>query len=454
MSLSRPSENTVRQQTHRKHLVFINYYYPPMGGGGVQRLVKFLKYFDYQNYEVTVLTVKPSYFYTSDETLAQEIPPQVRVLRSGSLDPFRLLYFWERLKAKISARSKTSDPCRESDNRIRRISMSLFVPDSRVLWLPFALVKLWQLHRIRPVDLTVASMPPFTSGLIGALFQRWMNTPVVLDFRDAWTGNPYLPHIGSLYAAMNEKLERFCMENATGFTFVNPKLQEYYRKKYPSFSDRPITTIRNGFDPDDFRFQSNVKSAADQTKRPFTLGIMGTIYSQGNRPISLLQATKEMIEENPRFQSRLKLAFLGKWSSDFLNLLNRFDLDDMVELIPYMPHREALQKAADFDALSLSIESGLAGSEFVTPGRIYEYLQLKKPILALCPLSSDLADLVRNHCAGEAIEFNEVKSIKAVLMDWVENRSALHEKYKSVRLQELSRAEQTKSLLEFLSQFG
>jgi hypothetical protein len=85
----------------KKHLVFINYYYPPMGGGGVQRLTKFLKYFDYQKYVISVLTVKPSFFYTLDESMLKEIPSEVRVFRSGSLDPFRLLYFFQVINSKL-----------------------------------------------------------------------------------------------------------------------------------------------------------------------------------------------------------------------------------------------------------------------------------------------------------------------------------------------------------------
>jgi glycosyltransferase involved in cell wall biosynthesis len=447
----------------KKHLVFINYYYPPMGGGGVQRLTKFLKYFDYQKYVISVLTVKPSFFYTLDESMLKEIPSEVRVFRSGSLDPFRLLYFFQVINSKLKRifvkgiktkeghveNSSSTHP--ESANLIRRISMFFFVPDSRILWLPFALIKLWRLNRLKPINMIVASMPPFTTGLIGILFQQWIKIPTILDFRDAWTCNPYLPKLGSIYSTLNEKMEKFCVEKAQGLIFVNPKLQEYYEKKYPDISAKPLTNIRNGFDSTDFKL---ISKTAKSPKQSFTIGIMGTIYSQGNRPITLLRAVEELIKEEPHFESEICLKFLGKWSSDFLKLLNQFQIKRNVELIPYLPHQRALMKAAEFDVLSLSIESNLPGKEFVTPGRIYEYMRLGKPILALCSLDSDLVSLIRDHNAGLAIEYDQTAEIKSQLKKWISNNSTLRELYSFDNLQKLERRKLTDSLIKFLENFN
>lgn len=433
-----------------------------MGGGGVQRLTKFLKYFDHQEYAVSVLTVKPSFFYTLDDSLLKEIPPAVQVFRSGSFDPFRLLYFFQVIKNKLerifvkgsktkaNQVNKSNNTHPESANLIRRISMFFFIPDSRIFWLPFALIKLWQLNRTNPIDMMIASMPPFTTGLIGILFQQWIKIPVILDFRDAWTCNPYLPEMGSVYSFLNEKMEKFCVERAKGIIFVNPKLQKYYEKKYPDISTKPIINIRNGFDSDDFK---SVSKTAKSFKQPFTIGIMGTIYSQGNRPITLLKAVEELIKEEPQFESQICLKFLGKWSSDFLKLLSQFQIKKNVELIPYMPHQRALKKAEEFDVLSLSIESKLQGSELVTPGRIYEYIRLSKPILALCPLESDLAFLIKEHNAGETIEYNQTAKIKSQLKKWIANRSSLKELYSYDHLQKLDRRQLTNSLIKFLEKF-
>lgn len=440
MSWWRRSKSIAR----KPHLVFLQYYFPPMGGGGVQRITKFLKYLDYQRFQVTVLTVRPSFFYTSDPTLAAEIPPEVRVIRSGSLDPFRLIYllknFWRRQPP-----SREEIP-RESGGRVRKIAMSLFVPDSRLFWLPFALLKLWRLHRRQRIDVLTASMPPFTAGVIGRLARRVLGFPLVLDFRDAWCENPYLPRVGRLQERLNRRLEAGCLRRADALLFVNPALEALYRRRFPAVSARPHRTIRNGYDPADFAGIDPQPSGGSR----FELGIVGTIYSQGNRPAALLRALQQRYAREPDLPRRLRLTFVGKWSPDFLALVQEMGIDPLLQFIPYRPHREALALAARFDALALAIEGHLPGSAEVTPGRIYEYLYLRKPVLALCPENSDLAGLVRDNRAGEVLASDDAAGIEQVLEDWMANRHLLRQRYGNANLEIYSRVRQTETLMEFL----
>lgn len=443
MNLSSKSDNTAR----KKHLVFINYYFPPMGGGGVQRITKFLKYFDYEKYSISVITVRSSFFYSADPTLAEEIPRGVKVIRTGSLDPFRLIYLFRKFIGKFSSRYSPKTTNRESRGNIRKIAMSIFVPDSRLMWLPFALGRLWRLNRAHPIDGIIASMPPFTAGLIGVLGKRLVNAPAILDFRDSWTANPYLPNIGKVQNYLNEKLEAFAVRRAAGFVFVNPALERYYQGKHPAIQEKHSTTIRNGFDPDDFEETPAIHPRPDNT---FTLGIMGTIYSQGNFPQTLIQAIKELSQKNKHFKQTFRLAFLGKWSPDFREWAEKESVRELIKFIPYLPHREALKHADQFNALALAIDSRLKGSAEVTPGRIYEYLNLRKPILALCPPNGDLADLVQQNNAGEVVEFSDIERVKQVLANWLENRDSLGKRYRITNIAQYSRQHQTRELIAFL----
>ncbi len=433
------------------HIVFISYYFPPMGGGGVQRITKFLKYFDYQSFRVSVLTVRPSFFYSSDSTLSQDIPPHVSVIRSGSLDPFRLIYLFKKFRWKLlRKKSPENENSNESGGKLRKIAMSLFVPDSRLLWLPFAVIKLLVYLRRHPAQLLVATMPPFTAGLIAGLVKKVTGIPVVLDFRDGWSNNPYLPRVASFQEWMSHALERFCVRHADGFIFVNPALEADYRERFSEIGTRPHTTIRNGFDPDDFAELSPEHGMPSPP--PFRLGIMGTIYSQGNRPIALLGALAELKAEIPGFSDQFQLIFLGKWSQDFLELVNDFHLTDIVQFQPYQPHKTALQTAAGFHALALAIESQFPGAPHVTPGRIYEYLYLRKPILALCPPESDVARLVRECHAGEVVPDSDVAAIKAVLRDWMADATSLTARYPFTGVDPFSRKKQAGELVAFLKE--
>lgn len=446
-SLSEKSGLTVPE----KHLVFISYYFPPMGGGGVQRITKFLKYFDYRKYRVSVLTVKDSFYYTFDPSLLLEIPDSVRVYRSESLDPFRLYYLINKILRSLSGKHSRTNS-RESSGSMRKLAQFLFVPDSRILWLPFALVKLWQIHRARPVDAIIASMPPFTVGLIGAMFKRWMGPRLILDFRDAWTNNPYLPRAGEKISNLSRKMERFCLNTADGLIFVNPQLRDYYLRRRPSLKKLPHVAIRNGYDRSDFPGSKAPTKTAGKNS-PLLMGVLGTIYSQGNRPLTLIRSLEELKREHPDLAQKFKLVFLGKWAPDFLQAIQRMNVADCMEFWAYRPHREALRLAQQFHALALAIESDQAGAEFVTPGRIYEYLYLKKPILAMCPENGDLAELVTRSRAGEVVSYSDTASLKRILRNWIYEDPDFASRYAFKNIRRYSRKAQTERLLEFLEGF-
>ncbi len=420
-----------------------------MGGGGVQRVVKFLKYFDYQAFRVSVVTVKASHSFAEDPTLEKDVPPGVQVLRSGSLDPFRLANLIKRVFPFLQPPRGRTELVYESSGFWRRIAMSLFLPDSRVLWLPFALGKLWRLHRRHPIDVLIASMPPFTTGLIGALFKRLVPLRLVLDFRDAWTENPYLPEIGTWHGRAMAALERFTLQHADGTLFVNPGLARYYHRRYPHLQQRPWRVIRNGYDAADLP-RSLSRPAVGNRRRVFRMGILGTIYSQGNRPLTLLQALGEMLGQSPELRRNFRLVFIGKWSPDFLARFRACPLETVTEFVPYLPHRRALAAAAEMDALALAIESRFPGSERVTPGRIYEYLALRKPVLAMCPPNSDLAELIRETRSGEVVPYDDVEAIKRVLAQWLTYPDRSRENYAFLHLDQFERRVQTRELMAVL----
>lgn len=442
------SSNRSAVTARKPHVVFVSYYFPPMGGGGVQRTLKFLKFSDPARVKLSVVTVKPSYFYADDPTLAADLPANVQVIRSGSLDPFRLIYLIRTLLPQKTR--NTSENNRESGGKIREIVSKIFVPDSRLLWLPFALLAILKLHRQQPVDAIFATLPPFTAGLVGILAGKLSKIPVVLDYRDGWSNNPYLPQTGSFQKWLNGKLEQFCLNNATGVVFVNPELERDYVERFLQFKRIPHLTIRNGYDPQDFEHLPQSETSS-QPKQPLEIGVMGTIYSQGNCPETLLKAISELKMQDKNLAAKLQLTFLGKWTAEFEEQVAEKGLDDIVRWERYRPHREALLRAAQFDALALAVDSRIPGSRQLTPGRIYEYLALRRPILAMCPVDGDLAHLVKNAKAGEIIEFTDVATIKNCISDWLENHPQHNGKYLFQHVGNYSRASLTAQLWGFMA---
>ncbi len=430
------------------HVVWLSYYFPPMGGGGVQRVVKFLKYWDYTSYSVSVLTVKNSHFYAEDRELEQEVPSGVRIVRTGSLDPFRLAYL---VKNWLRKGRKPTSPQRESGSLFRKISSFLFLPDSRVLWFPFAWQALARVHRKKHIDLLVTTVSPFTAGLVGALAQLWWGIPHVLDMRDAWTNNPFHMPSSKLHRWLQHRLEAFTLRHSDAIVFVSPKLQEYYLRKYPSLKQKTLRVIRNGFDEDDFNAVRQTKEVTGGSK--FRLGIFGTIYSHGNWPTPLLAIIRKWKQEEPHLARRIQLVFVGKWSQDFLRHLADFGLEEVISLEGYLPHRKMLQRAQEMDALCISHDSRPTGSAYITPGRIYEFLALRKPILALCHPESDIAHLVKQTQSGEVVEYTDSSGIEKILKSWLQQPSTFFREYHFRNIEQFSRRKQTAQILDLIRRF-
>jgi len=416
-----------------------------MGGGGVQRIQKFIKYWDYNRFHLSVLTVKPSYFYARDTSLRTEVPDQVSVHRTGTLDPFRIIYL---IKTCFPTSRKSSPKgSYESGHFFRWLVNLFFLPDSRILWLPFAIRRIGKIHRSHAIDLIIASMPPFTTGRIAFRAWRRWSIPYMLDFRDAWTHNPYLPRLSAIHGKIQNDLEQQTINSSSGNIFVNPALGSYYQRKYPFLQGKRIRIIRNGYDREDFSHLQLQETSTSESL--FKIGIMGTIYSRGNAPYTLLRAVSILKRNDHQLSQKLRIVFMGKWTRSFYSWVQGLDIRSQVEFIPYQPHQKALELARDMNALALALHSQVPGSDLVTPGRIYEYLYLKKPILAMCALPSDLADLIQNNNAGEVVDYQDTGKIVEILSAWLMNGVTA---YSYDHIESYDRRVQTVELLEFIAQ--
>jgi glycosyltransferase involved in cell wall biosynthesis len=257
-----------------------------------------------------------------------------------------------------------------------------------------------------------------------------------------------MPKMTAFHNTVHSWLESKTTQQALAAAFVNPKLKNYYFSRFPSLLAKPLTVIRNGFDPEDFL--DLPKSSKFIDKKKFRIGIMGTVYSQGNSPRPLLDALCELRKVDPQITEKVKVVFLGKWSNNFLESTESYTLNDAIDWINYLPHREALSVANNLNSLAIFIDSNFAGSENVTPGRIYEYLFLKKPILALCPNNSDLAYLIKQSEAGIAIDYDDLDSLKTILSRWIYTPTDFNKEFKFKNLEEFHRKYLTEKMIKFI----
>ena len=215
-----------------------------------------------------------------------------------------------------------------------------------MFWLPFAINKIWKIHKATPIDLLIASVPPFTTAIIAVILKKYLNCPILVDFRDAWTKSPYLLSLTKIHHYLQSKMESKVIHSADIFVFVNPYLKNYYIQKYNSLSQNSTHVVRNGFDKEDFVFKNDLQKRINADV--FKIGIMGTVYSQGNSPLPLIKVIYDVLNKNPKLKGKIKIYLIGKWTGYFIEKVNSYKMEKEIEWVKYLLKLGLIRKARMF----------------------------------------------------------------------------------------------------------
>ncbi len=335
-----------------KKVLMISYYFPPLGGTGVFRSLKFVKYLPENGWDPVVITVLNSSYGSLDPSLLSEIPRIVQVERAVSIEHKLVQYFFYRTKI---------------------TSRTFLIPDAFVGWLPAATTQSIAICRRERPRVIYASAPPYTAFLVGALVSQITGIPLVVDYRDPWTDNPYLKYPSKFHRKIEHVLESFVLATAKRIIVATSPMSEQLLKRYSWLNPASIVTVTNGYDEEDF-----ARLPKTALPRKFRIAYTGSFYA-GLQPDSFLEAVAEAIIRNPDLRSDLEIDFVGSAPSDVIT--NRLGLKDNIRCFGWVTHQEALRIASQSDVLLL-IQPEEASRDFLT-GKIFEYLRLSKPILAL-----------------------------------------------------------------------
>jgi len=399
-----------------KKVLMIAYHYPPFGDGGVFRTLKFTKYLPEFGFQPYVLTVKNPMYVTTDPTLLREIPPEAKV--------FRVLSFEHR-----AMRAP----------RLLNIDLKWFyMPDVNIGWLPFAFQAGAKIIEKEEIDTICVTGPPFTTFLIGYLLKRKTGKPLVLDFRDPWTDNPFTEYPTKLHEKIEKKMEETIVTHADYIIGAGDSIKHSLIKKYP-FIKSKIDVITNGFDPDDFK---NLKIHEPPTSK-FRVTHAGSLYGvRTARPFLL--ALKELTEEKPDLRENLEIIFVGKYGKETPLLVKNFRLEDAVKLIWYISHTECLELMLNSHALLLLITAKGLQAEGILTGKLFEYLACQRPILAIAPEKGAAANIIKSLKAGTVVAPDSVQLIKQKIFEF-------YEKWKQGKLTKMT-SDLTKYNRRFLTQ--
>jgi len=390
-----------------RRVLFIVYYFPPSGGAGVQRGLKFLRYLPDFGWEATVLTVPSGAgFPVRDESLLAEIPDRVTVRRTRCpelYDLYRVLS-GRRKEADIETASQSAGERGPLRRVLRGLRATLFIPDGRMLWRPFAVRAGRGLLRSAPHDLIFSSGPPFTGHLIARSLHRWSGKPWVADYRDPWTQATFYPRRPAWARAIDLRLEAACVREAAATVVVGEGMAEEFRRRYPELAPERFVVIPNGFDEADF--------AAVPYRHPeeFRITHAGSLFL-GRIPHAFFTVLKERMATDADFAARLRLCFAGRLDRDARRLLQSPPFDRVSELPGYLEHPESVALLRKSRLLLLSTGTDAQARSMVT-GKVYEYLASGVPILALAPPDGDAARLIAAGGAGWTLAPDDQEGIR------------------------------------------
>ena len=384
-----------------RNVLVIAYYFPPMGLSGVQRTLKFVKYLPQFGWQPTVLTVSPTGYFAQDYTLLEEINPlHIHVERVGSLDPNRLF----RRKGVVKM------PSERWRKILTFLSDMFFVPDNKIGWKRKAVTAAAKLFETTKFDLIFATAPPFTDFLIGAELSKKFNVPLVIDYRDAWHEYPLKYYPTPLHKWRNYVLEKRALRAASRIIATNRRVKEGILKRFKFLTYQDVTILPQGYDPHDF---SGGGHPAVQKTKKMRITHAGVFY--GDRtPKYFLEALKNIFEEQPEMRSRIEACFVGNFHDEHKKLIGMMGLEGSVTLTGYLDHSHCVQYMMGSDILWLMLRN-----DTQSPGKLYEYLGARKPILA-CVGEGFIRQTIEEAGAGFAVAPDDVDGIAVAIMSYYE----------------------------------
>lgn len=385
-----------------KKVLIITYYWPPSGGAGVQRWLKFAKYLPEFGYEVHILTVRPdrATYPQTDESLLQQVPKNVTVHCTDASDPYAIYsVFGKGAPSSGFANDDVSGFKGLIKTLARFVRGNFFIPDPRRGWNRFAIEKANELIDSLGIHTVVTTSPPHSTQLIGLELKNKKNIRWIADMRDPWTKIYYVSELLQTKWARNRnsKLERLVLENADKVVTVSHNLSAEFRALAPGLQQENVVVIPNGFDEDDFQF--NVR-----LEEKFTIGYMGTITDQYDISSLLKAIGSSNLDVGFRFIGDVQAGLKKRLAE----VSNRF------EFTGYLNHHKAIEKAASCSILLLVIPK-VESNKGILTGKIFEYLALKRPILAIGPIDGDAAKVLDETGAGKMFDYSDVNGISQFL---------------------------------------
>jgi len=424
----------------QKKLLIITYYWPPAGGPGVQRWLKFVKYLPEFGVQPIVYIPENPTYPIIDEGLVDEVSDKAIILKNKIVEPYQLAGFLSKKEAKKI--SSGIIPAVKKQSFIERIMLwirgNLFIPDARKFWVNPSVNYLKKYIQENNIDTIVTSGPPHSLHLIGLKLKQEIGVKWLADFRDPWTTIGYHKALKlSKYAAKKHKKLEHKVLYAADTIIVTSKTT---KAEFQLLTNKPIEVITNGYD---------VENIPKQTlDEQFTLAHIGSFLSDRN-PKILWTVLQELLIENELFKTHFQLKLIGKVSQEILDSISEFKLDSYLNNLGYVSHSEAIKHQKSSQVLLL-IEIDSPDTKSIIPGKLFEYMVSERPIIAIGPKDSDFAEIITATNTGVFLTYNEKEKLKIIILNYFELFLEKKLQVYPIGLQQYSRKSLTEKLASIL----
>lgn len=415
----------------------ISYYWPPSGGAGVHRWLRFSKYLNENDCNLTVYCPEDAAWPAIDEDLMKQIPDEVKVIRTKIFEPHKYLSKKGSAGVGFTQEKKAS----VLQKLIVWVRGNLFIPDSRVFWIKPSVRFLSKYLKSHPeIDVVISTGPPHSMHLIANQLKKKFDIQWIADFRDPWTQIDFYQDLlpGKKADQRHKKLERECLTNADEVITVSDScatgLQEIVA--------RPIHTITNGFIFPEFDAQK-VDLDTD-----FTISHFGSM-SMPRNPLPLWRALGELTRENKAFEARLKINLIGSVDYKVLGSAKEFGVDKYINVIPPVPHQESISLQQKTQLLLL-VANNAGNVKGILTGKIFEYFGAKRPIICIGQKDSDLEKLTIETDAGCFSDYEAYLELKDYLVKSFNAYSENNLYHSPKNIQQYSSKELTKKLVKLI----
>lgn len=424
-----------------KKLLIITYYWPPAGGPGVQRWLKFVKYLpDFDIQPIVYVPENPTYPII-DSQLVEEVSDKAIILKNKIFEPYQLAGFFSKNKTKKISSGIIPNKKKQSilERFLLWIRGNVFIPDARFLWIKPSVKYLKKYIQENDIDTIVTSGPPHSLHLIGLKLKEDLNVKWFADFRDPWTTIGYHKELKlSSYASKIHKELESKVLNAADTIIVTSKTT---KTEFEALTSKPIEVITNGYD-----IEKVDKKPLDSK---FSLAHIGSFLSERN-PEILWQCLSELIAEIPSFKNDLELKLIGAVSQEVLKTISKYDLDSYLNNLGYVSHKEAVSHQRTSQILLL-IEINSENTKSILPGKLFEYMVSERPIIAIGPKDSDFAEIIQSTNTGVFFTYDEKEALKTLIASHYNLFLQNNLKVFPVGLQHYSRKNLTQNLAKLIT---